>query len=282
MHSLSKIVERALLMFAVVGLSGLIAIGAAASVFAQSVTQGYFTDVALQRGMIVGLKEDDASKVEPINASKADKIHGVVVGSGDSNIILSQPDQPILIATSGRFEVLISDQNGPIKQGDYIAVSSANGIGMRSDDAQLVVIGRALADFAGKDDPRFLSSSKLKDGNGNEVPINIGRVSVDIVIGKNPLAKNQDNVPDALKRAGEFIAGKPVPPSRIYVGFTLLLASAAIAGSVVYSAVRSGIISIGRNPLSKKSIIRGIFQMVIVAFIIFFSGIFGVYLILKL
>ncbi len=219
MHSLSKIVERALLILAAIGVSGLVSSGLALPAAAQSVTQGYFTDVSLQRGMIVGLKEDDASKVEPINAAKADKMHGVVVGSGDSNIILAQPDQPVLIATSGRFEVLVTDQNGPIRQGDYIAVSSANGIGMRSDDTQLIVLGRALAEFSGKDDPRFLSSSTLKDGNGNEVPINIGRVSVDIVIGKNPLAKNQDNVPDALKRAGEFIAGKPVPPSRYICRF---------------------------------------------------------------
>ncbi len=249
---------------------------------AQTVTQGYLSDTSLQRGMVVALDKDDTSKVVAINRSESDRIHGVVVGSGDATITFAEPEQKVLIATSGRYEVLVNDQNGKISQGDYIALSSANGIAMKSDQDQPIILGRALDGFSGKDDPRYLSSSVLKNTDGGEIPVTIGRINVDIVIGKNPLAKNQNNVPDALKRAGEFIAGKPVPPSRIYIGFTLLIASAAIAGSVVYSAVRSGIISIGRNPLSKKSIIRGILQMVIVAFIIFFSGIFGVYLILKL
>ena len=55
-----------------------------------------------------------------------------------------------------------------------------------------------------------------------------------------------------------------------------------IAGSLIYSAVRSSLIAIGRNPLSKKSIIRGLFQVVIIGLMVFLSGIFGVYLLLRL
>ena len=277
-HLISHIWRYVVALFGVFGLL----LAWSNAVYAVAVTQGYYSDVPLQQGMIVAFKKDDSSKIEPINMSEADRVQGVVVGVGDANITVAEPGQEVLMTTGGRYDVLVSTQNGPIAVGDYIAISSAKGIGMKSDDVQQIVLGRALESFAGKNDARYLSETNLKDSQGNDVPIVIGRIPLDIVIGKNPLAKNQNNVPEALKRAGEFIAGRPVPPSRIYIGFTLLLVSTAIAGSVVYSAVRSGIISIGRNPLSKKSIIRGIFQMVIVSFIIFLSGIFGVYLILRL
>ena len=87
---------------------------------------------------------------------------------------------------------------------------------------------------------------------------------------------------DALRRASEAIAGKPVSPARVYISIIVLLAAAAIAGSLIYSAVRSSVIAIGRNPLSKRSIIRGLFQVVIIGILVFLSGVFGVYLILNL
>ena len=71
-------------------------------------------------------------------------------------------------------------------------------------------------------------------------------------------------------------------PIRVYISLAVLFASASVAGALIYSGIRSGMIAIGRNPLSKKSIVRGMVQVVIVALIIFMAGIFGVYLLLKL
>jgi hypothetical protein len=61
-----------------------------------------------------------------------------------------------------------------------------------------------------------------------------------------------------------------------------MVIAGAVSGSLIYSGIRSGMIAIGRNPLSKKSIVRGIIQVVIVGLIIFLVGVFGVYLLLKL
>ena len=55
-----------------------------------------------------------------------------------------------------------------------------------------------------------------------------------------------------------------------------------IAATLLWSGVRSGMISIGRNPLSKHSIIQGLMQVIIVAVLIFIIGVFAVYLLLKL
>ena len=60
------------------------------------------------------------------------------------------------------------------------------------------------------------------------------------------------------------------------------MAAGAIAGSLLYSGIRSSVISIGRNPLSKESITKSLLQIILTSIIIFLIGLFGVYLLLRL
>lgn len=249
---------------------------------AQTVTQGYGSDVVLQRGMIVGLKKDDLRKVEPINNDQYERLHGVVIGANDTAVLLGNDNEKVYVASGGRFSVLVSDQAGDINPGDYVTISSVSGIGMKAGDYDPVILGRALEAFKGSDTGQLVGTAKVKDTNGKETQIRIGRVLVDVSIGKNPLLKSDNNLPNALRRASEMIAGKTVSPIRVYLSIVILLVAAMIAGSLIYSAVRSSLIAIGRNPLSKKSIIRGLFQVVIIGLMVFLSGIFGVYLLLRL
>jgi hypothetical protein len=178
--------------------------------------------------------------------------------------------------------VLVSDQNGSIRAGDYITLSSVSGIGMLADEFESVVIGQAIQPFEGSSSPSFLSTASVSDNRGKSRNINIGRIQVNVGITKNPLAKNVTDAPEILRRAGKTIAGKSVTAPRLYVALIMLIIFTDIAASVIYSAVRSGFIAIGRNPLSKALIFRGIFRMVLVALIILFAGLLGVYLILRL
>lgn len=252
------------------------------SVRAQTITQGYDieSNVSLQTGMIVALKENDPKKVEPVNNSAAKRVHGVVVGTSDSSFVLAEETQKIYVASGGKFDVLISDQNGTINPGDFVTISPVTGIGMKSDEYQEIVLGKAIDGFDGTTNK--LSEAVIKDAQGNDKNISIGRIQVDISIMRNPILKSTASLPSFLREASEYIAGKPVNPIRVYISIAVLFAAAAVSGSLIYSGVRSGMIAIGRNPLSKKSILRGIFQVVIVALIIFVTGIFGVYLLLKL
>ncbi len=248
---------------------------------AQTVTQGYGTDEALQRGMLVSLKEGDSTKVVAADSSNIKRLHGVVVNPNDAPVTISSETQKTFVATVGRYEALVSDENGTIKQGDYITVSSVPGIGKKTDTKSINVIGKAIADFDGKSD--VLSTTDLKDNGGISQKVNIGRLALDIGIGANPLAKPEDvNLPGFLKKATESVAQKAVSPVRVYLSLAILLASIAIAGSMLYAGVRSSMISIGRNPLSKQSITKSLIQIIITSFIVFIIGIFGVYLLLKL
>jgi hypothetical protein len=244
-------------------------------------TQGFGSDEPLQKGMIVQIKKSDATKVELNTSQTIDQMYGVVVDANDAPVTLSSEGQKVFIATGGRFEVLVSNQNGDIAAGDYITISALNGIGMRAGTKEQTVVGRALAGFNGKDG--VISSSEVKDTSGKAKQVVIGRVSLDVAVTRNPNLKSEEpNLPEALRRAVESIAGKQVSPQRAYLSVIIFIVSAVVAGSLMYSGIRSGIISIGRNPLSKKSIIRGMFQVILTGIIIFITGIFGVYLLLKL
>lgn len=276
LFSVQKILALiALVLLVVVGLSGPLA--------AQlpSVTQGYGTDSHLQKGMIIRLKEGDASKVTPLASQEIDHMHGVIVDANDAPLTVSGKGEKVFVATGGRYSVLVSSQNGYISQGDYVTISAIHGIGMKAGDREPLVIGKAAGDFNEKT-PR-VSTTAIKDTAGGEREVVIGRVEVDIDVSRNPLLKGTEpNLPEFLQEATEAIAGKQVEPTRVYIGLVVLLVTTAISSSLLYGGVRSGIISMGRNPLSKKLIIRGMVQVIISGLIIFIVGLFAVYLLLKL
>lgn len=268
-------------IFAFMALSLLVVISARFPIFAQAVTQGYGSDQTLQRAMLVRLKESDASKVEAVKQDVADKTFGVVVDANDAPVTLSSDGKKVFIATAGKFDVLVSTQNGEIKAGDYIAVSAIDGVGMKAGEKESVAVGRALADFDGKSNA--ISSLEVKSSDGSSQKVNIGRVSADISVAKNPLFKaTEPNLPEALRRASEAVAGKPVNAVRVYIALFVFMVTAITSGVLMFGGVRSAIISVGRNPLGKKTIIRGMFQVIITGMIIFITGIFGVYLLLKI
>lgn len=249
---------------------------------AQTVTQGYGADTVLQRGMIVGLKKDDLRNVEPINSSQYERMHGVVISANESAVLLGREDEKVYVSSCCRYMVLVSNQNGDIGYGDFVTLSAVSGIGMKAGDNDPVVLGKAIETFKGDDKATLVGTAKVKNAEGKDQEISIGHVLVDISIGKNPRLKTDDNLPAMLKKVSEMVAGKPVSPARVYISLAILSVTAMIAGSLIYSAVRSALIAIGRNPLSRKSITRGLFQVVIIGLMVLLSGIFGVYLLLKL
>lgn len=248
---------------------------------AQAVTEGYNADTVIQRGMIIRLKKDDTTKVEPVDSANAEHMHGVVVDANDAPVSLAVDGQKVFIAQAGRHDVLVSTQNGKLEPGDYIAVSALAGIGMKTGTREAFVIGRALSGFDGSKD--VISTSEIKDSAGATHKVQIGRVSLDIGIAKNPLLQaTEPDLPGALRRVAETVAGKPVDAVRVYIGILVFGVAMLVAGSLLYGGVRSALISIGRNPLSRKSIMRSMLQVIVTGMIVFITGVFGVYLILRL
>ncbi len=248
------------------------------------VTQTYNAEPSVQIGMLVKLKDKGGDTIIPVNSDKAEDILGVVIPANNAKIVLTSEtakQKQVLVANTGPMSVLVSNQNGPVKSGDYLSVSAVAGVAMKADEGQQFVIGRATSDFNGTSG--IIGSLKLKDTLGKENNVSIGRVKVDLRIASNPLfQKSASFVPAFAAKAAASIADKPVSVARIYLGMAVLGVTATITSIVMYSGIRSGMIAVGRNPLSKKSIMRSLFQTVIAGLIIFLAGVFAVYLLLKL
>ncbi len=265
------------------GVLAFVLLSITALVSAQTVSQAYDASDKVQRGMIVMINPKNSKQVLPLTTDDPNSMHGVVVAANETVLSLGGDGKTsqVFVANNGKYEALVSTQNGPIKTGDLIAISSLDGIGMKASGAQTVVLGKALTSFDGKQ--RISGSMVLKSNVGKQT-VNIGKIVVDISIAHNPLAVNVTGppVPAFFKKAGEVISGKPVSTVRLYISIVILIVTVFVTGSLLYGGVRSSLVAIGRNPLAKKSIARGLIQVIVLGLIIFVLGLFSVYLLLKL
>jgi hypothetical protein len=184
-----------------------------------AVTSTYSADSTVQLGMIVQLKDKAPTAVVPLTAASTSKVLGVVIPNSNVAIVLTPQNvtqQQVLVATNGSYNVLVSNQNGPIKVGDYLAISAIAGVAMKAGIVEQQVIGKAAGNFTGSGN--VISAIKLKDQLGKDTTIALGRIQVDINIAHNPLnQKTVDHVPAFLANLAQAIANKSVSVARIYL-----------------------------------------------------------------
>lgn len=250
-------------------------------ILAQEFTQGFATDEQLLRGAVVSRVANDDTRVESANQESNDRLYGVVVRSNETAVVLTSDTSGVIVATSGKYEVLVSNIGGEIENGDYLTTSPIRGIAMKANSQQDKTVGQALQTFNTTDNNQILTTRVVQSTNGTERTVAIGRVLVDMDVRNNPLAFGVQ-APEVLIKIGEAIAGGPVAITRIWGALGVMLLSFATGSVIFYAGVRTSIIAIGRNPLSKASVLRGFLQVTAISLSIFIIGGFAVYLILKL
>lgn len=247
---------------------------------------GYAATSKLQYGTIVKLTDKGAKQVTPTDNKDLSKMYGVTVDPHALSVTISDSSltNQVYVATSGTFNVLVSTQAGTIKPGDYVTMSAIEGVAMKAGtyQEQAMVFGRAASGFDGKSNS--MGTVTLKYDRGSETAtVQLGLIPVAINIQKNPNDKStKANLPPILEKIGKEIAQKEVSPVRIYLAIGVTGMSIMVALVTLYSGIRNAIISIGRNPLSKKSIFRGLLEIILTGFLILIIGLFAVYLLLKL
>lgn len=243
--------------------------------------QSYQADGSVLPGMLVELKPKAPTTVTPLISKDIKSMLGVVIPANAAPVILTPPAtsaRQVIVAPTGTYNVLVSNQNGSIKPNDYLSTSALPGIAMKAGSDQPMVIGRASAAFNGTNN--VIGSESLKAGLGQTLKVSIGVVAANVRLADNPLYQNNSKLPTLLNRAASQLANKTVSPVRIYLSLLVILAVLFISGSMFYGGVRSGIVSIGRNPLAKRAIGRGLFQSILAGLIILVIGAFAAYLIL--
>lgn len=245
--------------------------------------QSYAADRLLDIGTIVRLTDKGSNRITAAAQNNAQNIFGVTIDQQQLPLRVSNGlENESYVAVSGTYNVLVSTQGGAIKSGDYIALSSVDGVGMKAGVNEPTVLGRAASGFDNKN--AALGKTTLKDVNGKEnQTVLLGSVPVTINIQRNPnKTSTKANVPAFLERTGQAIAEKEVSPIRIYLSVGIAAISLVMAIIVLYAGVRNSVISIGRNPMTKKTIFRALVEVILTCLLILVVGLFAVYLLLKL
>ena len=255
----------------------LIALNIPASVLAISTfTQGYSSTDKLTQGSIVSLKENAVDEVEASSTENVGGILGVVV-SDDSSLlqITTAKGGQVQVATSGIVQVLVSDINGAIRNGDQITASTIEGVGMRATE-NVKTIGIVQNDLSSKNS----NKETYKTKSGDSRTVQIGQVPVLINVSFFFKQPEKTIVPGAVQNIANALAGKEVNTLPILVSGGIFIVTLFVVASVIYAMIRSSIISMGRNPMSQAAIYRGLVQMSALVLGVLVAATASIYLVL--
>ncbi len=242
-----------------------------------SIAQGFqTTDSNVVAGALVSLKAKTANSVELADTANLEALTGVV---GNKSLIeLSNGGSSVQVVTSGITPTLVSDINGDVKIGDKITVSPIAGVGMKATQSTLVVGAATTNLSSAKTSTRTVTD---KDGKQRQVHIGAVQMQVDKVFYQAPTDQNS-YLPPALQSLADGIVGRQVSPIRVLVAAVLMLFLFGTVVVMLYSSVRSSIISIGRNPLSESAVRKSLLQVGLTILGILACTVTAIYLILTL
>lgn len=241
-----------------------------------SVSEGYNSDTKLPLASIVSLKEGSTRDVELTTSDNVDNMLGVVIAPENALLSLTNGSSTeTQVATSGEVQVLVSDINGTVKRGDHITASPISGVGMKTTENARVV-GIAQGNVVESD----TQNQTYKDANGVEQTVKITTVPVQVNISYYFKEPDKTLVPSALQNVANSLAGKEVSTMPILISVAIFAVMITVVVAIVYSMIRSSIISVGRNPMSQSAVYRGVVQISALVLAILGVGVVSIYLVL--
>lgn len=223
---------------------------------AAAISQGFLTsETNVTVGALMSLKPGSSNTVELANVDRADRLVGAV---GDNTLLeLGDQSENVQVVTSGVAEVLVSDAGGQISAGDKITSSPIEGIGMKATNS-VQVVGTAQAGLSSVE----TQTKTVAAADGSQITVKIGKIPVQINVTFYLAPDDKSSfLPVFLQDFANAVSGKEVSPVRVMIAALILLLAFISIAVLLYSTVKSSIISIGRNPLSEKAVRKSIFQI---------------------
>lgn len=241
---------------------------------ATSISESFLASSQLPIGTLVSLQADSTDQVVPATSNNVDTLIGAVISADNAALSLSDgTGTQAQVATSGTLPILVSDVNGAIQKGDHITASQIAGVGMKAT-TNVRVIGVAESDMTGG------TPETYKDQSGASHTVTIGQVPVLINVSYFFKEPDKTVIPAALQNVADAIAGKSVSTLPIVISAAIFLIMLIVVSSIIYSMIRSSIISVGRNPMSQSAIYRDLIQLSSLVLGILGVGIIAIYLVL--
>lgn len=241
---------------------------------ASGVAKGYRTvDTGLSTGMIVALAsdEDNQSFVERASPENISRVIGVVVDPSANFANVGSAESDVFVEASEEVEGYVSDLNGKVAKGDRLTVSPLKGILMKASLHDMAV-ATALEDFDGEGE-----SVQITGDNGSPKTVTLLRLAVNISARSGGAATTEDS---AISRLGQAIVDKDVTELQVIIAVVIFFMMVVVEGSIIYAAISSGIIALGRNPMAKNLIRRELIRMVGVAVFVLMLGLAAIYAVL--
>jgi len=116
------------------------------------------------------------------------------------------------------------------------------------------------------------------DGQTREV--RLGRIPVLINVSYFFKESERSIIPAVIQNVANALAGRPVSTLPIILAGAIFVIMLIVVVSIIYSMIRSSIISVGRNPLSQSAIYRDLIQLSALVIGILAVGLIAIYLIL--
>jgi hypothetical protein len=241
-----------------------------------SITQTYASNGSLPIGSIVSQKNDSDSEVIGADSNNVDNLIGVTVNPSNSALsISSKQTNPVQIASGGSVMVLVSDINGSITQGDHITASTLTGVGMKAT-TNVRIVGTAQGNL----DNNTGSQQTYSDADGTKHTVLIGQIPVAINVSYYFKEPDKTLIPQSLQNIANSLAGKKVTTLPIVVSAAIFIVTIMVVVVIVYSMIKSSIISVGRNPMSQSAIYRDLIQISALVIVILGVGLVSIYLVL--
>ena len=240
------------------------------------VSTGYNADSKLPLASIVSLKKGSVKDIEMTSLENVENMLGVVINPENSLLtVTSRGENEMQVSTSGEVQVLVSDINGSIRRGDHITASPISGVGMKTT-TNARVLGIAQGDLADSD----ASNQAYKGVDGTEHSAKIGTIPVQVNISYYFKEPDKTLVPSALQNIANSFAGKEVSTIPILVSAGIFLVVVIVVASIIYSTIKSSIISVGRNPMSQSAVYRSLIQISALVLAILGVGVVAIYFVL--
>lgn len=196
-----------------------------------------------QLGMVAALGENSS----PIPASlRTLNYVGVVTGVEEGTVE---------VANSGLVDVLVTDRDGSIRQGDKIGISSVAGIANIWSPGQIVV-------GVVKKSPSSWQTIRLAGDDKSDTTIRVASVPVQILDESSGLSESSNAFLYMLQRTGNGVAGKPIDLWRIITALLIGLGGLIMSFGLLFISSRESFFSMGRNPMAGKMIMHGLWKMI--------------------
>lgn len=247
---------------------------------AADITQGYKTKSALPKGSVVSLTKEGSHEVEKSNTDNDALLVGVVVDGNEALLEVQPEGSEVRVAVSGEVNLLVSTVNGDVKSGDRLIASPIEGVAAVDwpPAPGVKYIAVASRDFNAQSEGARKISVQLANGNSKEV--HVGTIPAKILLGNRAPGNGQDK--NFLVSIARQISGKNVSFLQTLTAAAVLITALALTGMILYGSIKGTFVSLGRNPLSRDSILTGLMRVVVVAILVMSGGTVIAYLILVL